>query len=661
MKPKAKRRSSAKKAMSYRQLYHKYRLISDLIDHIPDVIYFKDRRGRLILVNQAHAKGLGLKPEDIIGKTDYDLFPPQRAAAMAKDDEYVMRSGKPILDKIERATRPDRVDNYVTTTKIPRFGKNGEIVGVMGITRDITHRMQVERLTLEKERTEKKLALLKEINRMRSELVAVLSHELRTPLAITKEAVSQVLDHSQGQVNSRQKKILGIAKDNLERLRHMIENLLDMSRIEKHRLRLHYSLVNLNDLFLSTSGFFGKIAHEKKIRLKYLLPKEQINIFVDAERINQTVSNLINNAIKFTEQNGEITVEARLLETKIRVGVIDSGIGIDRHDLPKLFIRFTQVSTMADAAEKGLGLGLSIAKELVEKHGGEIWAESLPGVGSKFYFSLPRFCTIKVLDKRTRDRINALLSMSLTVYLINVSFINFARFKETLKIRHKKLCTDLNRIMDLSLKEVAWPDARKAPVVIPDFKNGIYTVLCPEIKGGEANKLCEAIKGKLKSYFEKNKIENVFINVGVLSYPHEELAAESMQVVANISVKKLFIGSEIRRFRRIDYRAKVHILHAEKPGEFSQTIDIAKAGICFISKTPIETDAEIKIGLEIEKNKKPVYLTGRVAWRKNIEEKIKAGREKYKIGLEFTSSKEERKKLYKLVDSLASDFRKSRH
>ena len=637
--------------MGYQNLKHKYSLLSDLMDRIPDVIYFKDRQGRLIMVNQAHAKGLGLKPEEVIGKTDFDLFPKERAEIMSKDDMYVMKTGKPIIDKIERATRTDGIDNYVSTTKIPRRNKKGQIIGLIGITRDITHRMQMGSLKAEKERTEKKLAIVKEIDRMKSEFVAILSHELRTPLAISKEASVQLLDGLAGPITPKQRRLLNMTKDNMERLNRMIDNLFDMSRAQKKRLRLHYSLINLNDLINSSAEFFKKIARQKNINLKYALPKEKINIFIDAERINQVISNLISNAIKFTEQNGEITVEIKILEDKIRVGVIDTGIGIDKRDLSRLFTRFARLPSMANVAGKGLGLGLYIAKELIEKHGGEIWAESSLGVGSRFYFVLPRSYTIKILDKRNRDKINQLLSKSTTVYLINVSIVNFSEFQRVLHVKAERLCRDLKDIVNGCLKESSLPEISKPPIALQDPHYGICSIIFSEVTESEVNKFCNLVKDRVKQYFLKDKAENVFINVGILHYPSRKVPSTASHLLADIYIKKLYIGSEIRRFKRVGYKANIEILIPEKKTELSQTIDISTAGICFTSKTPLETDAKIKVGLQFQKGRKPFYITGRVAWRKNIAEDQKGRVNKYMVGLEFTDLKEKKKELLRIIKS----------
>jgi len=638
----------------YLDIEHKYRLLSDLMNRIPDVIYFKDNQGRFMMVNQAHAKGLGLKPEDLIGKTDFDLFPKERAEMMTKDDLYVLKSGKPIVDKIERATRPDGVDNYVSTSKIPRFNKQGKVIGLVGITRDITHRMQFERIKDEKERIEKKLRMLKSLNRIRSEFVAVLSHELKTPLAIANESLRQVSEEPPRSIGPRQKKLLSMAKNNLGRLSRLIDNLLDMSRIERQKLKLHYALVNLNDLILSQTEYFRKLARDKGVKLMYSLPKEQGNIFVDGERISQVFTNLINNALKFTEQNGEITVEVKILENKIRVGVIDTGVGIDRDDLKKLFSRFTQVSNFVESAGKGLGLGLSISKELIELHGGEIWAESTPGVGSRFYFTMPKVYSIKMLTRNNREKINYLLNRSTSVHLVNISIIHFNEFKRALNLKSERLFADLKNIIREVLAEFSWPEKHRRPIILEDYRYGIISTVFSEVPEKETAKICDLLKEKIRNYFARFKAENVFINLGMMSYPLHEKMSTAMHLLAHIYVKKIYIGSEIRRFKRINYRANIEILHSEKKKELLQTIDISSMGICFISKTPLETETEVNIRIGVEHGK-PLYLRGKVAWRRNLTEGTKKSRaEKYKIGLEFLDLKNKKRQIQKLIKSISS-------
>ncbi len=155
---------------SVKNLPEEYALFQELMDRIPDVVYFKDKSGKLIWVNRAHADGLGLEPKDVIGRTDFDFFPKKTAEKMVQDDALVFNTGKPVLDKVERATKGD---NYVSTTKIPRFDEKGRVIGLMGITRDITRRIQFENLSKEKDQIEKKLKTLEELNQMKSEFVSV--------------------------------------------------------------------------------------------------------------------------------------------------------------------------------------------------------------------------------------------------------------------------------------------------------------------------------------------------------------------------------------------------------------------------------------------------------------------------------------------------------
>ncbi|MBL7091799.1 MAG: PAS domain-containing protein [Candidatus Omnitrophica bacterium] len=655
MKAKTKGNKVAGKKVNYKDLVNKYKLLSSLMNHIPDVIYFKDKKGRLVMVNQAYAKGIGLKPRDIAGKTDFDFFPKERAQRMAEDDMYVMRTGKSIIDKIERATRVDGVDNYVTTTKMPRHNDKGQIIGLIGITRDITRRMQLMRLREEKTRVEKKLEALEGLNKMKSEFISVVSHELRTPLAIIKEALMLVFDEIAGPVNDKQKKVLIKAKDNIKRLGNIIDELLDISRIESGRFKLHYFLVNFNDLLKDSSEFFKRLAQDKGISLDYFLPKKQVNLFIDTDRISQALTNLINNAIKFTEQNGKIKVEVKILETKVRIGIIDTGIGIAKQNLPKLFNRFVQVPKVAGAERKGIGLGLSIAKELVEKHGGEIWAESKLGVGSKFYFTLPRFYSVELLDKQAKDRINNLLDKGKSVYLINLPIVNYKEFKKRIKISPRRLFEDLSSIMDVAFKESSRLQKEKPQIPLQDFRNGECSVLFPEAKEEEVTNVSNLLKNRIKKYFAENKLEGVFISTGILPYPAPTQLHKTERLPANVHIKKIYIGSEIRRFKRVYYKADIENFLPGSKTESGQTVDISEGGVCFVSERLLKTDTQVEIKLRLSKKKDTIFTQARVVWIKNMEQLLKKAVNKYKVGLEFVKLKNKDKKvLSKFIKSVST-------
>ena len=645
MKGKTKIKQDKPKQINYKDLVYKYKLLSDLMDCVPDVIYFKDKKGRLIMVNKAHAKGLGLKPGEIVGKTDFDFFSKKRAEMMAKDDMYVLKTGKPIIDKIERATRADGVDNYVSTTKIPRYDDKGKIIGLIGITRDITRRMHLERIKEEKVRIEKRLEALEELNKLKSEFISTVSHELRTPLSIIKQLVMLVFNETTGPINEEQRETLKRARGNIERLKNIIDELLDISRIERDRFRLHYSLVNINELLRDSSDFFKKLAQDKGISLNYYLPKKQINLFMDVERVNQVLSNLIDNAIKFTEQGGKIKVEVKLLEAKVRIGVMDAGIGIAKSDLPKLFNKFAQVSKIPRVERKGVGLGLSIAKELVERHGGEIWVESKLGVGSKFYFTLLRFYTVSVLDKHIKDRINNFLDKGISVQFINLVIVNYREFKERVNVKPRSLFKDLKEIVDITFKEICRSDIEEPRIIQTDILNGKCSIIFPKATKKKATEVAKLLKDKLKRYFIKNKIEDVFIALGVLSYPKKVHPYTAKRLPVSLSIKEIYIGPEIRRFERIPYKANIKVLLPENKTEVTQTVNISEGGICFVSKRSLATDSQIKIELELPKNKKTIHVKARVAWIKEIGRLPGQAVNKYKVGLEFIGLKDKDRKI----------------
>jgi len=215
-----------------------------------------------------------------------------------------------------------------------------------------------------------KLKYCDELNRDKSEFIAEISHELRTPLAIIMQLMMLLYDETDGPINDKQREILVKTRHNIDRLKNMINNLLDITTLERDMLSLQYSLVNLNQMFKDTKDFFQHKAAEKNIQLIYSLPREEVCIFVDAERILQVITNLINNAIKFTRENKSIRIDVKLMGADVRIGVIDTGIGIDKSKLSQIFEKYVQVSKDAEA-KKGIGMGLTIVKQLVEKHGGQ--------------------------------------------------------------------------------------------------------------------------------------------------------------------------------------------------------------------------------------------------------------------------------------------------
>lgn len=607
-----------------RQLLTKYHLFLDFMDNVPEAVYFKDKQGRLIFVNKACAKGPGLEP-----------------GQMTKDDRYVLETGKSIIDKIERMTHSDGIDRYVSVTKIPRYGDEGEVIGVMGTARDVTRRMRYERMREERLNKEEKLKMLEDLDRIRTEFVSAVSHELRTPLAIIQQLLLLIYDETAGPLNDKQREILVKVRHSMDRQKNIIDKMLDISRFGGKDLMLRYSLVNINDLLKDSKEFFQELAAEKNIKLDYSLSESDVSLFIDAERVVQIITNLINNAIKFTGENGQIQVEVKVLEDKVRVGVVDTGIGIAEAGLPRVFDKFVQVSTSDAARKQGIGLGLTIVKELVEKHGGEIWIESKIGEGSKFYFTLPRFYTANILGKHAKDKINQLLKDHDSIHLINLLIVNWEVFKKRVDLGPDELFKALEDIAGRAYGELFPAPKGEQRVVITDVLNGKYSIIFPQVTDKKITAFCELLKDKIKDYFIENEIENVFIALGILSYSAEDQAGRGRESVSNLEIKEIYIGAEMRRSRRIDYKTRIEVIVSEEERQTSETVDLSRHGVCFISHSPLKMDTEVKVRVELLKKKKNIEAKGRVAWVAKLGRKPGDIFDKYKTGLRFVDISEE--------------------
>ena len=587
------------------------------------------------MVNQAHAKGLGVKPEALVGKTDFDLFPKDRAKRMFEDDTWVMHTGKPIIDKVERATRTDGVDNYVSTTKIPRYDAKGRVVGLVGITRDITRRMQFERLKKDKLDIEKKLESLEELSVMKSEFISTVSHELRTPLAVIKQLVTMAFNEVVGKINSKQKAVLKKTLVNVERLKKIIDDLLDVSQIERNVFNLHYSLVNVVDLIKDSADFFTELAAEKNISLKYVYPKEAVNIFIDVDRIRQVVSNLITNSIKFTADGGKIKVEIEVFEAKVRIGIIDTGMGISKSDQALIFNKFTQVSKTADVENKGVGLGLYICKKLVERHKGEIWVESKVGIGSKFYFTLQRFYTLDMLDKNIRNKVSSLIKKGVSLRFVSVLILNFSEFRRRLKMEAKLLFRDLQAILDRILEETESDIIHKQTITVIEPKIGKLGIILSGATEKQAVNISDLLKYRIKEYFVNHKVENVFISIGSLSYSHKAFAHDDQLSPHHFSVKEIYIGSEMRRYKRMSFKTDIKLYLPGKKVTLSESVDVSMGGVCLVVHDLLKTDSRFKISFVLENQYFVIAAKVRVAWIRKVEPLIGKGGNKYKVGLEF--------------------------
>lgn len=232
---------------------------------------------------------------------------------------------------------------------------------------------------------------LKAVDRIKDEFVSTASHELRTPLAVIRENASLMNDGVVGGVNDRQKELLGTSLANVDRLAQILDNLLDIAKIESRSIELKHRRTDIGALALKAIELLRELANKKNILIESHLASGGLT-WADPDQVLRVFINLIDNAVKYTEAGGRIRVTVEPNDGEIRASVEDTGIGIAKDDQAMLFERFVRLRGGA-AVARGSGLGLSICKAIVEMHKGRMWVESEPGRGSRFSFVIPRIET----------------------------------------------------------------------------------------------------------------------------------------------------------------------------------------------------------------------------------------------------------------------------
>jgi len=224
--------------------------------------------------------------------------------------------------------------------------------------------------------------------KMKSDFTSTVSHELRTPLAAIKESIAIVLDETAGALGDKQKEFLNISKRNVDRLTRLINDLLDFQKMESGRQTFNFEENDINGVIKDAVKDMAPLAANKDLTFSLGLAGRIPKTRFDKDKIVQVLINLIGNAIKYTDA-GSVTVSTSNTADSIVVSVKDTGIGIKKEDLHKLFEQFSQIESISDRRVGGTGLGLAISKKIVDAHSGKIWVDSAPGKGSTFSFSLP--------------------------------------------------------------------------------------------------------------------------------------------------------------------------------------------------------------------------------------------------------------------------------
>jgi signal transduction histidine kinase len=276
----------------------------------------------------------------------------------------------------------------------------------------LKHFAEKEKQRFELEIRNKNVALekanreLKKLDQLKTDFTASVSHDIRSPLNSMQESISLILDGVVNPNDEKGKRVLQIAKRSIDRLNKMINDLLDFSKLDSGKMRLHINPADVQTLIDEAYETLKGLADKKEIRFVFEPSKNFPKVLCDGERILQVLMNLIGNAIKFTPEKGTVSVAASIADGNCVVKVCDTGIGIQSENIANIFGRFEQVKGADSGGARGTGLGLAICKELVLLHRGKIWVESEFGRGSQFIFSIPLHQNAKRIDETEFEKNN---------------------------------------------------------------------------------------------------------------------------------------------------------------------------------------------------------------------------------------------------------------
>lgn len=366
----------------------RYRLLVDSLEDY--AVFMQDDEGNVTSWNTGAERLLGYSEEEIIGGSTRIFFTPEDQARGEFEKEIRTAKATGRSDDDRWHVRKDGSRFFVTGMMVALYDDQNQRIGLAKIMRDITDRQRAiaerERL-LDAER--KARAEAERTSRLKDEFLATLSHELRTPLnAIL--GWTQVL--KEGARNPAElDQALEVIDRNTRLQAGLIEDLLDMSRIVSGKIRLNLRTINITEVVASAIESVRTLADTRRIKLESSLPADRVELTADRHRLQQIVLNLLSNALKFTPPDGRVSVAVDATPNDVRILVSDTGVGIERDFLPHVFERFRQADASTTRQHGGLGLGLSIVKQLVDLHGGSVRADS-PGKrrGATFEVSLPR-------------------------------------------------------------------------------------------------------------------------------------------------------------------------------------------------------------------------------------------------------------------------------
>lgn len=343
-----------------------------VLDSSPSGVLAVDRSSCILFVNRTLSRAFGLEAPEWLGRPVKDFVAllesrfecPENLALRFDLNPDDRRSLSSLLEF--RQKRGEQI-LHVREDSRPLRDSGGAVVGRLFVYTD--------------------MAREKEVDRMKSEFISVASHELRTPMTSIKGSVDLILSGYAGDISTDTQELLEIAQKNCDRLIRLINDILDLAKIEAGQIRLNLERLDLTDLVERSIQGVQALADQNEIQLVLGRARDLPLVEADKDRIEQVITNLLSNAIKFSPPRGEVRVQLEVVDGWVQCNVIDQGSGIAADQLQRVFGKFQQLGN--SARKGGTGLGLAISQALVNEHRGRIWVESKVNQGTQFIFRLP--------------------------------------------------------------------------------------------------------------------------------------------------------------------------------------------------------------------------------------------------------------------------------
>jgi PAS domain S-box-containing protein len=361
-------------------------VIQAIFENLEDQFYYKDRNSKILGGNRAFLRSRDAGSiQELIGKTDIDIHPAPLGQQLYDNEQRQMAEGE-VTRIRERHVRKDGTVEYIESVKCPMRNEKGEVIGVAGISRDVTKQVENEKTLIEAQQE------AEAANKAKSAFLAMMSHEIRTPMNGVIGSASLLLGT---ELSPQQQEFVHTIEVSGENLLTIINDILDYSKIEAGKIELEKAPFNLRECIEDAFDLFVQPAAKKNVELLYYVGPDVPKMLIgDITRLRQILVNLMGNAIKFTE-NGEVHLKIQNLtddgtrqHCQLQFAVRDTGVGIADENKDKLFQAFEQADSSSTRKYGGTGLGLTISRKLTELMGGKIWFESEAGKGSTFFFTV---------------------------------------------------------------------------------------------------------------------------------------------------------------------------------------------------------------------------------------------------------------------------------